>query len=194
MNWYTADTHYSHANIIKYCHRPFKSVGEMNQILIDRINEKVGKKDKLYHLGDWSFGGSRSTKDQLKTAKEFRDAINCEHITLVKGNHDRHANKREFWSMFEIIIDMGDIYDPYVEQKIVLCHYAMRVWNCSHHGRWHLYGHSHGRLEDQEFSQKGFSMDVGVDSHDFYPISSNDIAEEMKRRRADGVTAPCEMQ
>ena len=34
------------------------------------------------------------------------------------------------------------------EQDIVLCHYAMRVWQKSHYGAWMLYGHSHGTLPD----------------------------------------------
>lgn len=37
-------------------------------------------------------------------------------------------------------------------QRIVLCHYAMRVWNHSSHGAWHLYGHSHGRLPSVDAS------------------------------------------
>ncbi len=44
-------------------------------------------------------------------------------------------------------------------QKIVLCHYAMRVWNASHHGAWQLFGHSHANLEEV-----GMQMDVGVDN------------------------------
>jgi uncharacterized protein len=47
---------------------------------------------------------------------------------------------------------------------VVICHYAMRVWNRSHHGAWHRYGHSHGNLPDTPTS---LSMDVGVDTHDF---------------------------
>ncbi len=39
-------------------------------------------------------------------------------------------------------------------QPIVICHYAMRVWNRSHHGAWHLYGHSHGNLPDTPTSRR----------------------------------------
>jgi hypothetical protein len=38
-------------------------------------------------------------------------------------------------------------------QPIVLCHYAMRVWNRSHHGAWHLYGHSRGNLPAAPIAQ-----------------------------------------
>ena len=42
----------------------------------------------------------------------------------------------------------------------------------SHHGAWHLYGHSHGNLPDTPTS---LSMDVGVDTHDFRPWHFDEI-------------------
>ena len=54
----------------------------------------------------------------------------------------------------------------------VLCHYAMRVWNRAHHGAWHLYGHSHGKLPEAPTT---LSMDVGVDNHDFRPWHFDEI-------------------
>ena len=44
--------------------------------------------------------------------------------------------------------------------------------NRSHHGAWHLYGHSHGNLPDTRTS---LSMDVGVDTHDFRPWHFDEI-------------------
>jgi calcineurin-like phosphoesterase family protein len=55
-------------------------------------------------------------------------------------------------------------------QKLILDHYAMRVWDQSHHGSWHLYGHSHGKLPDL-----GLSTDVGVDGHNFQPWSFEEV-------------------
>ena len=40
-------------------------------------------------------------------------------------------------------------------------HYAHRIWNQSHHGVMHLYGHSHSTLEHDQW---GKSMDVGIDN------------------------------
>lgn len=55
--FFTADTHFFHHSIIKYCRRPFRSVEEMNAGIIARWNAQVGKDDRIYHLGDVSFGG-----------------------------------------------------------------------------------------------------------------------------------------
>jgi len=60
---------------------------------------------------------------------------------------------------------------------VVLCHYAMRTWDRSHYGSYHLYGHSHGKLE-----RHGWSMDVGVDCFDFYPVSLRQVIEELNKK------------
>jgi len=60
--FFTGDLHLDHANIIKYCKRPFSDVEEMNRTLISNWNNTIGKKDTVYFLGDLAFGrGSRTT-------------------------------------------------------------------------------------------------------------------------------------
>ena len=58
---------------------------------------------------------------------------------------------------------------------LTLCHFAMRVWPRSHHGMLHCYGHSHGKLPGW-----GRSMDVGVDTHDFYPYNIDEVVALLK--------------
>lgn len=60
--WFTSDTHFGHANIIKYCNRPYKDTEEMNADLIKRWNSTVGKDDLVWHLGDFSLGGIKVLK------------------------------------------------------------------------------------------------------------------------------------
>jgi calcineurin-like phosphoesterase family protein len=105
-------------------------------------------------------------------AAEFRRQILCKTIFALPGNHDKQVRKltQEFrWldSLSEISIS---------SQRIVLCHYAMRVWNHSSRGAWHLHGHSHGRLPDVPSS---CSMDVAVDTHDFCPWHFDEIKSRM---------------
>jgi calcineurin-like phosphoesterase family protein len=104
-------------------------------------------------------------------------------IYLIKGNHEYSALRVP--DRFESIKDYQELYvededATQGKQKIILFHYAMRTWNGSHRGVWQLYGHSHGTLPDDEMA---LSVDVGVDCHNFYPVSYEEIKEIMKRKK-----------
>src|SRR3989338_4547577 len=77
----TADHHFNHKNIIEYCKRPFKTVEEMNNTMIEKRNKKVGKDDLVIHLGDFALGNKEKVG-------EIRKMLNGK-IILIKGNHDR---------------------------------------------------------------------------------------------------------
>ena len=77
--FFTSDSHFNHENIIKFCNRPFDSLDEMNDALTENWNAKVKPDDTVFHLGDFSWGGSGSWKSA-------RERLNG-HIILIKGNH-----------------------------------------------------------------------------------------------------------
>ena len=54
--WLTADTHFFHHNVIRYCNRPYENVDQMNESLIETWNECIKPDDLVYHLGDFGFG------------------------------------------------------------------------------------------------------------------------------------------
>ena len=163
--WFTADTHFGHANIIKYCNRPFANSVEMDKALIANWNARVGKDDMIYHVGDFCFQDFDRYFNQLNGLKIF-----------VKGNHDRNAwqNRNKFYSHSDSYREIR-----VNEQDITLCHYAMRVWNKSHYGAWNLYGHSHGSLSDDPHAR---AIDIGVDCHDYAPISFEEVARIMEKK------------
>lgn len=168
--YYTADTHFGHANIIKYCNRPFASAYEMDDVLCTNWNVIVGPEDTVYHLGDFSFAPPDKYLARLNG-----------HIVFVFGNHDREMRRvRQERKWNHKVTFLPDLAEVEVEgQKMVLCHYAMRVWNKSHHGTWQLYGHSHGSLPDDPNAR---SLDVGVDVHGYKPISFDQVARHMAKK------------
>lgn len=164
--WFTGDSHFGHTNVIDYCDRPYASADEMDADLIARWNARVAPGDTVYHVGDLSFRNPARTNDIIY-------ALNGQ-IHLILGNHDKaHVRwKGLAWTGPYKEIKVG-------EQRIVLFHYAMRVWHRSHHGAWHLYGHSHGSLADDPAS---FSADVGVDARSLAPIHFEEVRELMSHK------------
>ncbi len=158
--YFTADTHWGHANITKYCNRPFANVDEMDHKLLENVNAVVKPGDTLYHLGDFSFRG--------RNPSHYRDQIACQNIILIMGNHDkRQKNGKPDYDLVNCFNEVWDIKHTKIwhdndKLDIFMCHYAMRVWNKSHHGAIHLYGHSHHSLSDDPCAR---SMDVGIDSY-----------------------------
>lgn len=163
--FFTADTHFGHRNVIKYCNRPFETVEQMDQTIIDRWNSMVSPSDVIYHLGDFTF------KDHL--IEQYVSQLNGK-IHLVLGNHDKKVNLlKPYFASVSHYIELRS-----VKPNIIMFHYAMRVWNKRHYGTWHLYGHSHGSLPDNNDK----SLDVGVDTNDFYPYSYQQLQQIMEQR------------
>jgi calcineurin-like phosphoesterase family protein len=84
--WFTADFHLGHANISRYCNRPFATVEEMDQAIVERLNASVKRDDVLYFLGDFCMGGRQRIF-------AYRRRIHCKKIFAVPGNHDNQACK-----------------------------------------------------------------------------------------------------
>lgn len=172
--FFSADTHFGHKNIIKYSNRPFETVEEMDNTIIKNWNLLVGPDDVVYHLGDMGLCSSGKLRQILNKLNG--------RIHLIRGNHEKSAEDCK--ACFEWIKDYYELEVPDPDayrgtRFIVLFHYAMRVWNASHYGTWHLYGHSHAELEDIPSS---LSFDVGMDSHAFKPISYSEVKKIMGKK------------
>ena len=181
MNYFfTSDRHFGHTNILRYCKRPFQSIQEHDEVLIANWNRVVTNNDIVYHLGDFCFGTA-------KIALDILNRLNFREFKFIWGNHDRAMERLSYLApSFKRRIDfLGEqkkIRIPTVfkqSQEIVLNHYAMRIWEKSHYGAFHLYGHSHGSLSDLPDS---LSFDVGVDCHNFTPISFERVREIMNKK------------
>jgi calcineurin-like phosphoesterase family protein len=183
--WFTSDPHFGHANIIKYCKRPFENVEDMNQVLIDNWNMVVDHDDLIICGGDFALGNSKSTISVL-------NQLNGNKI-LIKGNHEKSvlSNKeaRTFFNggiydILEITILDEEVSDEF--QDIILCHYPMVTWDKSHRGSWQLFGHVHGMLDgDKRLSPN--QMDIGVDSNGFRPISYQEVKEIITVQNLDRI-------
>jgi calcineurin-like phosphoesterase family protein len=159
--WFTADQHFGHARIIELSHRPFLDVNEMNETLINNWNYLVLPTDEIWVLGDFAFKQFRKFDARLSGIKHY-----------IKGSHDDIP--AEFKAVRMEVLRHLPLPGLDKDFSLTLCHYAMRSWDKSHYGTWHLYGHHHGMLPPY-----GLSFDVGVDSWGYAPVSLEQVAEKM---------------
>lgn len=170
--FFSSDLHFGHKNIIEYCKRPVKDVAHMNEVLVQNWNAVVKPGDQVYILGDFCLGSEELAVSSLQR-------LNGQKF-LIWGNHDKRLRKvPSFTGQFTWCRELDKIE---VEgQKIVLCHYALLVWDGSHKGNWMLHGHSHGTLPDDP---NALRLDVGVDASwtGFAPVSMSQIRTQMARK------------
>jgi calcineurin-like phosphoesterase family protein len=185
--WITSDTHYSHKNICRgvtnwrtkdgkipiESTRDFNTIEDMNSVIVDNINSKIGPDDTLIHLGDFSFGG-------FDKIGQFLDRLVCKNIHLVLGNHDHHIKNNR-----ENIHDRFLSVQNYLEVNIgganfVLSHYPLCSWNQLSKGAIQLHGHVH--LPTNKKWGNGKRLDIGVDGNNYQPYKLTEIVHMMDRR------------
>ena len=176
--WFSADFHFRHTNIIKYCSRPFQNTDEMDEAMIKNWNSCVHPEDQGYILGDFAF----CPPD--KAANIARRLHGKKHLIL--GNHDKKKTIEAISPFFEWVKDtylltVQDKNNQYGNQQIWLSHYAHLCWPEMSYGSYHLFGHSHGNLNGAiPFSLK--ALDVGVDGWDYSPVSYNQVKLYMSQK------------
>lgn len=155
----------------------------MDEKLVSDWNKVVGGNDHVYMLGDFTMLRAKSILDVMDLIKRLNGIIH-----IVFGNHDH----KPMWMAIAALMPHkvkieGERAEVNVHgQDITLCHYSHQVWNRSHFGSWHLFGHSHNTLPGI-----GKSMDVGVDSKyalhfNWAPFSFDEIKTHMDQKEIFG--------
>ncbi|MFH1275813.1 MAG: metallophosphoesterase [Candidatus Woesearchaeota archaeon] len=152
------DLHLDHSNIIKYCNRPFSSVGEMNKTIINNWNKTIKENDVVYFLGDLSFGKGSQNADY------WLQKLNGK-ITVIRGNHDK-SKKIKFLDNFVL---------KYKDHQFLLTHNPLNVskqWN-----GWIIHGHCHNNnLKNCPFiNGKMKTINVGVEVIGYKPLELDQL-------------------
>lgn len=171
MNYYIADPHFGHSNIIRLNHRPFNSVEEMDEILIKNWNERVKDTDVVYIIGDFSF---KSVTNPIKVLKRLKGQK-----VLIEGNHDcKNLKNIEFRNCFSEICSIKEIYDG--GKRVIMCHYPLVEWNGYFRGSYLVYGHIHNNTINDAFKiMKNIpnALNAGVDITNYYPVTIDELIE-----------------
>jgi calcineurin-like phosphoesterase family protein len=169
FDFLTADTHFNHFNMItkEDARSSFTSVEEMNEEMIAKWNQYIGRKDIVIHLGDLGF------INQSRPGKELENVLSRlkGNKKLIPGNHD---SKEVLYSAkqagFEILKPLEIIRVN--RKELYLCHYPIEVGGSSK--RFSIHGHIHSNPSNQ-WNQ----INVGVEAPDTpvfgKPFSNEDI-------------------
>ena len=177
----TSDTHFGDPEAVDRFGRSFRDVREMDDRLVMEINRVVGPDDLLIHLGDFT---GRLKGARTSHARSIRERLVCTRIILIRGNHDP-SNKPAFDALFESVHERltfrgRDVASLSGDERIVMEHYPLRVWQGRHDGACHLHGHAHGTIPEE-----GRSTDVGVDNWSLAPVLLSSVIELLKSRPVD---------
>jgi calcineurin-like phosphoesterase family protein len=223
VDYFASDWHIGHNNIIKYSKRfdfmsakeyeLYEELDEINQsrrilgleyddrmrelkisedsvklmedCIVEDTNAVVKENDVLWLLGDLGY----FSRPQQVT--DLRNRIRCKTINYLYGNHDKFIRKWTLPYCFNRVDEV--VYQEVRQQKIFMSHYAHVVWNKSHRGCWHIFGHSHGSLNKwiEQHMPDAKMLDVGIDSlyekfGSYSPISFSELAVYM-----DGKSGHC---
>ena len=175
MDMFIADTHFGHENILAECRPQFRTVEEMDSVLIQNINRKMKKTDTLYIIGDFAFRSKCSPLVYLEAIKPRK--------VLITGNHDRdwlkHLSEEELSRYFVGVFSQFCIKKNGIE--LHLNHFPQLAWNRSHYfaQSFSVCGHIHNARDTtiaaQLFPQVGCQFNAGVHINGFEPVTFEEL-------------------
>lgn len=135
MDYLISDLHLDHDNIIDYCDRPFGSVEEMNETLVEHWNDSIDPGDEVL------YGGDLTIRSSAAALLDWLDELNGE-IVFLLGNHDdtvlEKLDRVQFVNEFKFKhrgVPFHAVHDP--------------ADGPSNPKGWLLYGHHHNNWPDQ---------------------------------------------
>lgn len=155
-NYFTSDWHLNESRIFDFnpFYRPFKSIKEQNDCIINACNDMVGKYDTLVHVGDVAMD---------EDGVSLLDKIKCKKRILIVGNYDE--DKLDLLSnYFDEVLQQTDM-------KINKTEYHINHYPINYHPlKMNIVGHIHGLWKVQRNM-----INVSCDAWHFKPISEQTI-------------------
>ena len=177
MVFFTSDLHLGHRNIIRLCNRPFSSIDEMDEYLVEKWNKKVTNADTVYILGDLMFRNEKPPEEYLRQLRGKKH--------LIIGNHDREWIKKCDLSVwFESTNNL--LYTTDGKHQLTLCHYPMMSW--PHMVRCYMaHGHIHANTDAEYWpliQKNPLMLNAGVDINNFEPVTFDEMVENNTQHKS----------
>lgn len=144
MNFYIADCHFGHKNILRFDNRPFVDLEQMEEVMFMNWNASVRKGDWVYILGDFCWG---KADEWLRLVTQ----LNGQKV-LIEGNHDLSAYPAALKKQFADIVPFKEIVDNGRDnrcRKVLLSHYPQMFYKHANNPKYYmLCGHVHATTEN----------------------------------------------
>lgn len=177
MIFFTADTHFGHGNVFRLCDRPFSSVEEMDETMIQNWNGRVRGNDTVYILGDMFFR-SANAQDILKRLKGKK--------RLIVGNHDGSWMTKFDYAKYFVSVDRF-LETTDGKHTFTLCHYPLLTWK--HPLRsYMIHGHIHKDTTADFWpliAARDNVLNAGADINGFCPVPFDELLENNRRFKSD---------
>lgn len=171
----TSDLHFGHNREFVYKPRGFDNIQDHDAAIIQRWNSIITNGDEVYILGDLMLNDN---ENGIKCLKQLRG-----HKYFIRGNHDTDTRVNLY--MDEQGADITFLGDAttlkYRGYHFYLSHYPTLTGNLEKESlkqmTLNLYGHTHQKTNFYE--DRPYMYHVGIDSHDCYPVSIDQIIQDM---------------
>lgn len=177
-----SDPHFSHEGVCRFLRadgvtklRPWDSAEEMDEFMIQRFNDTVGPRDKVYFLGDVVIN--------RKALAAIMPRLNGDKV-LIRGNHD--IFKLEDYTKY-----FRDIRGYHVMNGMILSHIPIHSDSLARFGT-NIHGHLHEKRVMVPLATSGVTDRIDTRYHcvcveqtDWAPILFEDV---MRKIRAEGGT------
>lgn len=171
--FFSSDLHLGHENFLTFVDddgnliRPFSSVEEMDEMIIERHNKVVGPSDKWYCLGDLGFDMPNLEAKLSRMNGKKR---------LILGNHD-YPRKRDFemyFRHFEKVMESRRIGNVlFTHRPVYLGPHEVKI-------AANVHGHIHERvLPDDRY------LNISVEQINYTPVSIDWIIKTLNDRGFD---------
>lgn len=182
--WLTSDTHLAHEKIVRLSNRPFGTVEEMTEAIVERWNRVVRPDDQVWHLGDVGMGKLAGFAPVLRRLNGRKHLITGNHDEVWPGHREAYRVQRAWLEHFDTVQAYGR--RRIAGMDVLLSHFPYRgsgdhtpeerypEYRFPDMGAWLVHGHVHGL-----WAQRGRQINVGVDVRDFTPVSLDEIAHMM---------------
>ena len=164
--FFIADTHFGHKNIIEYENRPFKTTEEMDNRIIDKWNNMVKQKDRIYILGDFALSNKKRIMELIKLLNGYK--------IFVLGNHDK-CYSYAWWNTAGF--DMVCAYPIIIDEWFILSHEPL--YTNTNMPYVNIFGHVHGNPEYKDYSKQHFC--VSCERIDYTPIEMKEIVKRITK-------------